>query len=90
MRIMCSEQIMSGEYCICVNIGPDVIHVLTNVIYSLVLSTRRYDSFVNWDFFPCIQLPILVYFKETQTPKVGFVSCAIAMITKVDSISIIC
>ena len=29
----------------------------------------RYDSFVNWDFFPSIHLPILVYFKETQTPK---------------------
>jgi hypothetical protein len=29
----------------------------------------KYDSFVNWDFFPSIQLPILVYFKETQTPK---------------------
>jgi hypothetical protein len=26
----------------------------------------RYDSFVNWDFFPSIHLPILVYFKETQ------------------------
>jgi hypothetical protein len=34
-------------------------------------SSRRYDSFVNWDFFPSIQLPILVYFKETQTPKVS-------------------
>ena len=28
-----------------------------------------YDSFVNWEFFPSIELPILVYFKETQTPK---------------------
>lgn len=28
-----------------------------------------YDSFVNWDFFPNRGLPILVYFKETQTPK---------------------
>uniref|UniRef100_A0A7S0LIW1 Uncharacterized protein n=1 Tax=Coccolithus braarudii TaxID=221442 RepID=A0A7S0LIW1_9EUKA len=27
-----------------------------------------YDSFVNWDFFPSEALPILVYFKETQTP----------------------
>lgn len=39
---------------------------------NYVLGTNnewRYDSFVNWDFFPCIQLPILVYFKETQTPK---------------------
>lgn len=39
---------------------------------NYVLGTNnewRYDSFVNWDFFPCVQLPILVYFKETQTPK---------------------
>lgn len=28
-----------------------------------------YDSFVNWDFFPSLGFPILVYFKETQTPK---------------------
>ena len=28
-----------------------------------------YDSFVNWEFFPSVDLPILVYFKETQTPK---------------------
>ena len=29
----------------------------------------RYDKFVNWDFFPSESFPILVYFKETQTPK---------------------
>eukprot|EP00814_Leptocylindrus_danicus_P008242 CAMPEP_0116026196 /NCGR_PEP_ID=MMETSP0321-20121206/13659_1 /TAXON_ID=163516 /ORGANISM="Leptocylindrus danicus var. danicus, Strain B650" /LENGTH=242 /DNA_ID=CAMNT_0003498853 /DNA_START=80 /DNA_END=808 /DNA_ORIENTATION=+ len=29
----------------------------------------RYDSFVNWEFFPNIDYPILVYFKETQTPE---------------------
>jgi len=29
----------------------------------------RYDSFVNWDFFPSKDLPVLVYFKETQTPS---------------------
>jgi len=29
----------------------------------------RYDSFVNYDFFPNRGLPILVYFKETQTPE---------------------
>ena len=29
----------------------------------------RYDTFVNYDFFPAEQFPILVYFKETQTPK---------------------
>lgn len=32
--------------------------------------SRRYDTFVNWDFFPSIDLPILIYFKETQTPEV--------------------
>ena len=30
----------------------------------------RYDSFVNWEFFPSVDVPILVYFKETQTPQV--------------------
>ena len=29
----------------------------------------RYDEFVNWDFFPSESFPILVYFKETQTPE---------------------
>lgn len=29
----------------------------------------RYDSFVNWQFFPSEDIPILVYFKETQTPE---------------------
>ncbi|KAL3793781.1 hypothetical protein ACHAWO_013486 [Cyclotella atomus] len=41
---------------------------------NYVLGTNnkwRYDSFVNWDFFPSIHLPILVYFKETQTPLKG-------------------
>mmetsp|Transcript_24535 Transcript_24535/g.44273 ORF Transcript_24535/g.44273 Transcript_24535/m.44273 type:complete len:235 (+) Transcript_24535:1-705(+) len=28
-----------------------------------------YSSFVNWDFYPSADFPILVYFKETQTPK---------------------
>ena len=28
-----------------------------------------YDKFVNWDFFPSVDFPILVYFKETQTPR---------------------
>eukprot|EP00584_Thalassiosira_punctigera_P007005 CAMPEP_0172531316 /NCGR_PEP_ID=MMETSP1067-20121228/4776_1 /TAXON_ID=265564 ORGANISM="Thalassiosira punctigera, Strain Tpunct2005C2" /NCGR_SAMPLE_ID=MMETSP1067 /ASSEMBLY_ACC=CAM_ASM_000444 /LENGTH=230 /DNA_ID=CAMNT_0013315681 /DNA_START=67 /DNA_END=759 /DNA_ORIENTATION=- len=28
-----------------------------------------YDSFVNWDFYPSADFPILVYFKETQTPR---------------------
>jgi len=29
----------------------------------------KYDTFVNYDFFPSRSFPILVYFKETQTPK---------------------
>ena len=29
----------------------------------------KYDSFVNWEFFPSVDLPVLVYFKETQTPQ---------------------
>ena len=28
-----------------------------------------YDSFVNWEFFPSEDVPVLVYFKETQTPQ---------------------
>lgn len=28
-----------------------------------------YSSFVNYDFFPSVDLPVLVYFKETQTPQ---------------------
>lgn len=28
----------------------------------------RYDTFVNWDFLPSEDLPVLVYFRETQTP----------------------
>ena len=29
----------------------------------------KYKSFVNWDFLPSEDFPILVYFKETQTPE---------------------
>ena len=29
----------------------------------------RYDTFVNYEFFPKRGLPILVYFKERQTPE---------------------
>lgn len=28
-----------------------------------------YDTFVNWEFFPSENVPVLVYFKETQTKK---------------------
>lgn len=30
-----------------------------------------YSSFVNWDFLPSESFPILVYFRETQTPAAG-------------------
>ncbi|KAL7551010.1 hypothetical protein ACHAWF_014215 [Thalassiosira exigua] len=30
-----------------------------------------YASFVNWDFYPSFEFPILVYFKETQTRSEG-------------------
>lgn len=30
-----------------------------------------YDTFTNWEFYPSPQLPILVYFKETQTKPEG-------------------
>jgi len=29
----------------------------------------KYDTWVNYDFFPSKDFPILVYFKETQTPE---------------------
>jgi hypothetical protein len=29
----------------------------------------NYDTWVNYDYFPSKEFPILVYFKETQTPK---------------------
>ena len=28
----------------------------------------KYSTFVNWDFLPSEDFPILVYFRETQTP----------------------
>jgi len=36
-----------------------------------------YDSFVNYDFLPGEDFPILVYFKETQTPKEAWVETPI-------------
>lgn len=30
-----------------------------------------YDTFTNWEFYPSKDLPILVYFKETQTKPEG-------------------
>ncbi|CAM9202583.1 unnamed protein product [Phaeothamnion confervicola] len=31
----------------------------------------RYDTWVNWEFYPTIGIPILCYFKETQTSPEG-------------------
>ena len=39
----------------------------------------RYDSFVNWGFLPDEDFPILVYFKETQTPKEKWVEAPIVV-----------
>mmetsp|Transcript_27579 Transcript_27579/g.38985 ORF Transcript_27579/g.38985 Transcript_27579/m.38985 type:complete len:250 (+) Transcript_27579:71-820(+) len=29
----------------------------------------KYDTITNWDFFPSIEYPVIVYFKETETPE---------------------
>jgi hypothetical protein len=39
----------------------------------------RYDSFVNYAFLPAKQFPILVYFKETQTPSANRVEAPIVV-----------
>jgi len=39
----------------------------------------RYDSFVNWDFLPNENFPILVYFKETQTAREKWVEAPIVV-----------
>lgn len=41
----------------------------------------KYDSFVNYDFLPSESFPILVYFKETQTPKELWVDVPITVDT---------
>mmetsp|Transcript_21487 Transcript_21487/g.47676 ORF Transcript_21487/g.47676 Transcript_21487/m.47676 type:complete len:222 (-) Transcript_21487:79-744(-) len=42
--------------------GPDQNAVVGGI------NRWSYKSFVNWDFLPSKDFPILVYFKETQTP----------------------
>lgn len=39
----------------------------------------KYNSFVNYDFLPSEEFPILVYFKETQTPKENWVEVPIVV-----------
>lgn len=29
----------------------------------------KYDTVTNWNFFPSIEYPVIIYFKETETPK---------------------
>jgi len=29
----------------------------------------KYKDIINWEFFPSVHMPVLVYFKETATPK---------------------
>jgi hypothetical protein len=38
-----------------------------------------YKSFVNWQFLPSKDFPILVYFKETQTPESSWVEAPIVV-----------
>jgi hypothetical protein len=28
----------------------------------------KYDTITNWNFFPSLEYPVIVYFKETETP----------------------
>jgi len=45
---------------------------LTSIGENVVVGGENrwaYDKFVNYDFFPSEGFPILVYFKETQTPE---------------------
>ena len=39
----------------------------------------KYSSFVNYDFLPSREFPILVYFKETQTPEDNWVDAPIVV-----------
>jgi len=29
----------------------------------------KYDSIINWGIFPSLEYPVIIYFKETETPK---------------------
>jgi Protein of unknown function (DUF3119) len=58
--------------------GPDALEVVTaaagkDTENAFVGGQNKwpYASFVNWEFFPSPAVPILVYFKETQTKPEG-------------------
>lgn len=50
------------------SIGSDVLRDSGENIVVGGKNRWEYESFVNWDFYPSLDFPILVYFKETQTP----------------------
>jgi len=55
-----------------VDIGASDDAILTTSGENFVVGGANrwaYETFVNWDFFPSEQYPVLVYFKETQTPQ---------------------
>jgi hypothetical protein len=33
----------------------------------------KYDTIINYGFFPSLDFPVIVYFKETETPEVSTV-----------------
>jgi NIMA (never in mitosis gene a)-related kinase len=49
-------------------IGDDLENSGENIVVGGA-NRWAYRSFVNWDIFPNRQFPILVYFKENQTPE---------------------
>jgi hypothetical protein len=58
--------------------GPDALEVVTaakgdDTENRFVGGANRwpYASFINWEFFPSPSVPILVYFKESQTKPEG-------------------
>ena len=51
------------------SLGSDVLADSGENIIVGGANRWKYTSFVNYDFFPSLDFPILVYFKETQTPK---------------------
>jgi len=51
-----------------IRIGDDLKKGGENIVVGGA-NRWNYKSFVNWDIFPNRSFPILVYFKENQTPK---------------------
>lgn len=51
------------------SVGSDELNDAGDNIVVGGANRWTYSSFVNWDFYPSPDVPILVYFKETQTPQ---------------------